>query len=238
MTEERAGRSAQQSGHSRADVGDAIFRVDLPQPAHAALLIFLQKKARALALRAEIGVRLQLLERPAGDVEDAEDGNAKREQDRKHVRKRHRVPSKEQGAAKAGRERRHPPHRGARMNDQAEPGDAETRSDRRCDDLRSGRDRREEVERYRQPDRSASEHFPDQHPVWNLPSRSTDMGDRLGLRDLHRSEVYDGDGAQPGEQQHRADLIPQGGDHHQRGDDVRGREKGCELSPRDQLDIL
>ena len=69
-----------------------------------------------------------------------------------------------------------------------------------CDDLRSGRDRREEVERDRQPDRSASEHFPHQHPVGDLPSRSTDVGDRLGLRDLHRGEVYDGDGAQPGEQ--------------------------------------
>ena len=70
MAEELAGRPAEQGGHPRADVGDAVVGIDLPQPAHAALLIFLEQQARAFALGAEIGVGLQLLERPAGDGEE------------------------------------------------------------------------------------------------------------------------------------------------------------------------
>ena len=89
MAEQLAGRAAEQGGHPRADVGHAIFAIDLPQPAHAALLIFLQQQARAFALCAEIGIGLELLERPARDVEDAEDRDAEREQDRQHVLEGH-----------------------------------------------------------------------------------------------------------------------------------------------------
>ena len=67
MAEQLARRAAEQGGHARADVGDAILGIDLPQPADAALLIFLQQQAGAFALRAEVGVGLQLVERPAGD---------------------------------------------------------------------------------------------------------------------------------------------------------------------------
>src|SRR5918997_1038956 len=60
----------------RADVSDAILAIDFPQPADAALLIFLQQQARAFALAADVGVRLELVERPPGDRQHAEDRDA------------------------------------------------------------------------------------------------------------------------------------------------------------------
>ena len=75
-----AGGLAEQRAHSRADVGDAVLAIDLPQPADAALLIFLEQQARAFALAADVGVGLELVERPAGDGQDAEDRHAEREQ--------------------------------------------------------------------------------------------------------------------------------------------------------------
>ena len=66
----------------------AVLAIDLPQPADAALLIFLEQQARALALAADVGIGLELVERPAGDGQDAEDRNAEREQDRQHVLER------------------------------------------------------------------------------------------------------------------------------------------------------
>ena len=35
------------------DIGDAVFAIDLPQPANAALLIFLKQQARALRLASQ-----------------------------------------------------------------------------------------------------------------------------------------------------------------------------------------
>ena len=79
------------------NVGDAIFAIDLPQPADAALLIFLEQQAGAFRLRAEVGVGLELAERPARDGQDADDRHAEREQDRQHVVERHacRAPTSE-----------------------------------------------------------------------------------------------------------------------------------------------
>src|SRR3954447_20161330 len=98
---------AEQRAHSRADVADAIFRIDLPQPAHAALLIFLKKKARAFALTADVGVGLELVERPAGDGQDAEDRYSKGEDDRQHVLEWNRVTPKKERPRDPGRERDH-----------------------------------------------------------------------------------------------------------------------------------
>ena len=50
MAEQLAGRAAEQGGHARGNVGDAVLGIDLPQPADAALLIFLQQQAGAFAL--------------------------------------------------------------------------------------------------------------------------------------------------------------------------------------------
>jgi hypothetical protein len=74
----RAGRSraAEQGGHARRNVGHAVLGIDLPQPAHAALLIFLQQQATRFRWRTHVGVGLQLPECPARDREDADDGNA------------------------------------------------------------------------------------------------------------------------------------------------------------------
>jgi Flp pilus assembly protein CpaB len=55
-------------------------RIDLPQPAHAALLIFLQQQRRAFGLRAHVGIGLELARRPARDGEDADDRHAQHEQ--------------------------------------------------------------------------------------------------------------------------------------------------------------
>ena len=103
MAEQLACGATEQGGHARADVGDAVFGIDLPQPAHAALLIFLKKQARAFALGAEIGIGLELLEGPAGDVEHAEDGHAEREQDRQHVLEGNRRAAEEQGGSRRRR---------------------------------------------------------------------------------------------------------------------------------------
>ena len=67
MADQLAGRLAEQSAHPRADVGDAVLGIDLPQPADAALLIFLEQQARAFALAADVGIGLELVEGPAGD---------------------------------------------------------------------------------------------------------------------------------------------------------------------------
>ena len=77
MAEQGAGRAAEQGGHARGDVGDAVLGIDLPQPADAALLIFLEQQGGALARRAHVGIGLQLPECPAGDREHAEDGDAR-----------------------------------------------------------------------------------------------------------------------------------------------------------------
>ena len=97
---------AQQSAHPRADVGDAVLGIDLPQPADAALLIFLEQQAGALALAADIGVGLELVERPAGDGQHAEDRDSEREQDREHVLEGDRMAADEQSSADAGGKRR------------------------------------------------------------------------------------------------------------------------------------
>ena len=65
VAEQLAGRAAEQGAHARADVGDAIVGIDLPQPTHAALLIFLKQQARAFALAAEVGIGLELVGRPS-----------------------------------------------------------------------------------------------------------------------------------------------------------------------------
>src|SRR6185437_7159466 len=88
MADELPGRAAEQRAHARADVGAAVLGIDLPEPADAALLILLEQKARAFALAADVGVGLQLMEGPAGDRENSEDGNSQREDDGKHVLER------------------------------------------------------------------------------------------------------------------------------------------------------
>ena len=76
MAEQRARRAAQKRRHSAGNVGHAIFAIDLPQPAHAALLIFLEQQAGAFRLGAEVGIGLELAEGPARNGEDADDGDA------------------------------------------------------------------------------------------------------------------------------------------------------------------
>ena len=147
VTEQLARRTAEQSRHSRTDISDAILAIDLPQPAHAALLIFLEQQACTFALGAKVGIGLELFERPAGDVEDAENRDAQREQDRDHMLERNRVAADEHAETDAGGEGRHPADGGTRVDDKAKSGDSKTGGDRRGDHLRSWRDRREQIER-------------------------------------------------------------------------------------------
>ena len=106
------------------DVGNAIFGIDLPQPADAALLIFLKQQARAFALGAEVGVGLQLVKRPARHCQDAENRHSEGEQDGQHVRKRNGVAPEKEGDADAAGEGRHPGGDASRDDDQAERTDA------------------------------------------------------------------------------------------------------------------
>ena len=91
MAEQLARRAAEQRGHPAGNIGDAILAIDLPQPADAALLIFLEQQAGAFRLRAEVGVGLELPEGPARDRQHADDGDAQREQDRQHIVERNRA---------------------------------------------------------------------------------------------------------------------------------------------------
>ena len=101
MAEQLARRPAEHRAHARADVGDAVLAIDRPQPADAALLIFLEQQARAFALAADVGIGLELAEGPAGDGHDAGDRHAEREQDRQHVLERNAC-----GGRSAARRRR------------------------------------------------------------------------------------------------------------------------------------
>jgi hypothetical protein len=66
MADQLARRAAEQAGHSRRDVDDPVLGIDLPQPADAAMLIFLEQEADRFGLGADLGDGLQLLEGPAG----------------------------------------------------------------------------------------------------------------------------------------------------------------------------
>ena len=169
-----AGR-AEQRAHARADVGDAVLAIDGPQPADAALLIFLEQQAGALALAADVGVGLQLVERPARDREDAEDRDAEREDDRQHVLERHGVAADQQRAADPRGERDHPRGDAWRNDDEAERADAEAGHDRGGDDLAARIERREQVERKAEPDDGADARL-------RRPSASSGRGDPSGRR--------------------------------------------------------
>ena len=58
MADELPRGHAQHRAHPAADVAHPVLVIDLPQPADAALLIFLEEQARALALTADVGVGL------------------------------------------------------------------------------------------------------------------------------------------------------------------------------------
>ena len=234
-------------GH-RHDVGDrgdvAIHRIDalegddlLPQPADAALLIFLEQQAGAFALAAEVGVGLELVNRPAGDREHAENGDPEREQDREDVLERKRVTAEDDRNADARGEGRHPRGDAGRDDDQAERADSEAGHQRRGDDLAAGRKRREHVERKAEPQASARDDVDDHRPLRHLAARAADMGDRLGSGDLHRDEIDAGNGRAPRNQPGHRDLGGQSGDHHDRSDDIGGGEEGRELGARNQLDV-
>ena len=132
MAEQRARRAAQQCGHPAGYVGYAILAIDLPQPAHAALLIFLQQQAGAFRLRAEVGIGLELAEGPPRDGKDADDGDAQREQDRQHIveRRPNCRPTSKRIARRGGKDR-HPCGDAGGNDDQAERRDAEARDQRR-----------------------------------------------------------------------------------------------------------
>ena len=76
MADHLVGRAAEQGGHPRRDVDDAILGIDLPQPADAAMLIFVEQQPDRFRLRAGPGEHLQLAEDPAGQPRQAERAGA------------------------------------------------------------------------------------------------------------------------------------------------------------------
>ena len=150
-----AGRLAEQGRHSRADVGDSIFAIDRPQPANAALFIFLEQQACAFALAADVGIHLELLERPARDGENAEDRDPHRKHDREHMMERDGVASHQQRGDDSAGEGDEPGGRARRHDDEAERTDAEPGNDRSGNHLGPRIERRKRIERNAEPDRSA-----------------------------------------------------------------------------------
>ncbi len=96
MAEQLASRTTEQCGHSAGNIGYAIFAIDLPQPANAALLIFLEQQAGAFGLRAEVGIGLELPKRPARNGQNPDDCDAQREQDGQHGIERDRTAAHQQ----------------------------------------------------------------------------------------------------------------------------------------------
>ena len=76
MADQLVGRAAEQGGHPRGDVDDPVLGIDLPQPADAAMLIFVEQQADRFGLGAGPGEHLQLAEDPAGQPGDAERAGA------------------------------------------------------------------------------------------------------------------------------------------------------------------
>ena len=146
VADELACRPAEHRAHARADVGHAVVAIDLPQPADAALLIFLEQEAGALALAADVGVGLELMKGPARDGHDAGDRDAEREKDRQHVLEGNGVAGKQKRPADAASKGDHPGHRALRDDDEAEAADAKAGHDRGGDDL-ACRDRASEKSR-------------------------------------------------------------------------------------------
>ena len=122
-----AGGLAEHQAHAEADVGDAVVAIDRPQPADAALLIFLKQLGRAFAAAADVGVRLELAERPTGDGQHAGDRHAEREDDRQHVLEGYRVAADSERAADAAGEGDHPGQRGRGHHYETEAADARGR---------------------------------------------------------------------------------------------------------------
>jgi hypothetical protein len=115
----------------------------MPQPAHPALLILLEEQAGAFGLGAEVGIGLQLSERPAGDVQDAEDRDSQREEDRHQIVERNVVAARQQHVAEPGGEDRHPRRHASWNHHQAQRGNAEAGDQRRGDGLIGGIERGE-----------------------------------------------------------------------------------------------
>ena len=201
MADQLGARAAEQHAHARADVAHAILIIDLPQPADAALLIFEQQLAGAFALRADIGVGLELLEGPAGHRQNAENRHAEREHQRQHVLEGDGVARDEQSADDAGGEDHHPGGDAGGNDDQPERRDPKARHQRSREQLRSGAKGREQVKRKRQPDERSNRDFADQQPLRDCPSRPADAGDRLRAGELHRAKVERRDHDRPAEQQ-------------------------------------
>ncbi len=237
MADELRGRLAEQRAHPRADVGDPVLAIDLPQPADAALLVFLEQQAGALALAADVGVGLELGERPARNGEDAENRDAEVEDDREHVLERNAVAGENQRSAHAQGKADHPGGRTRRDYDQAERADAKARHDRGGDDLSARIEGRKQIERKAQPDRRTKRDLTDHHRHRHPPAGTADAGDRLVAGEPHCREIDAADRKCPGNQQRRRRHVPQVRGQHQRSHDVGGREEWRELSARNQLHV-
>ncbi len=230
-------RRAEQRAHPRADIGDAVLAIDRPQPADAALLIFLEQQAGAFALAADVGIHRQLMKRPAGDGQHAEDRDAHGEDDRQHVVERHGVATDQQRADDAPGEGNQPGGRAGRNHDQAQGPDAETGHDRGGNHLRARIEHWKAIKRNAEPDRRAKHDVADHQPLRHSSAGPPDAADRLGPGELHGDEIDASHGDRPGQKQGRRHRSPEIGDHHQRGDHVRRGEEGRELGARNELDV-
>ena len=237
VADELGAGAAEQHAHARADVADAIFIIDLPQPADAALLIFEQQLAGAFALRADIGIGLELLEGPAGHRQNAENRHAEGEHQRQHVLEGNGVAGDEQSADDAGGEDHHPGGNAGGNDDQPERRDPKARHQRSREQLRSGAKGREQVKRKRQPDERSNRDFTDQQPLRHDASRPADASDGLRAGQLHRAEVERRDRNRPAEQQPAWRGGIQVHDENRRGGNIGEGEEGREMRPRDQLPV-
>ena len=235
MSDELAGGLAEQSGHPRADVADAVFGVDLPQPADTALLIFLEQQARALALAADVGIGLELVESPASDRQDTEDRYSKSEHDRQHVLERNRVATDQERSTDTGCESDHPGACARRDHDQAKSAHAEPCHDRCRNDLSSRVHRWKKIEWKAEPDDRAQGDLADHGPHRDPAARAPDAGDGLVARDLHCSEVHEGNGDPPPKQPRRRSGSPQVGRHDRGGNKIGRSEERREMGTRNQL---
>ena len=96
-------RAAEQGAHPRADVGDAILAIDLPQPADAALLIFLQQQAELSLCEPTSALVFSWWNAQRVTVSTPNTETPKREQDRQHVLEGHAAALEDQDDAQRRR---------------------------------------------------------------------------------------------------------------------------------------
>ena len=238
MAGELVGRAADQSGHPRGDVDDAILAIDLPQPADAAMLIFVEQLADRFGLGAGSGEALELAEDPARQPRHAERADAGEQQESERELGIERAAAIIISEAEASGQGRDPGDRGRR-----DGGERDRRRDHRRhraadDDLDAGRLGGEGPGRQRRPEAGEADRLDDGGPARGRPRGAAAGAGGGDHRAAARDPIEEGDQRDPADDQLGLDRAVHAPADDQRGEDRGDREEGGEESARLDLAIV